>query len=209
VTFELVVIGLGMAAEIAAWRLVVAGRASVWSIMTPTFVLMGALAALVRHPVIASEVGTDVALALGILAGSLLYIATRVFVAVVSGWRAFQRQTSQTYALAEDVPVATAAVLTGVMVVGEELFWRALVQPRFAEAAPGAGAGAALTWLAFVLVNSASSRLPIIAAAVVGGAVWALLAWWTGGMLASLLCHLIWTTLMIVRPPRRRTKAAA
>jgi membrane protease YdiL (CAAX protease family) len=207
VTLELAVIGVGMVAEIVAWRLVVAGRASVWRAMTPTFVLMGAAAALVRRPVIASDMSTGAALALGVLAGVLLYVATVIFVAVVSGWRAFQRQTTETYALAEDVPIATVALLAGVMVVGEELFWRALVQPRFAEA--GRGAGAALTWLAFVLVNSASSRLPIIAAAAVGGAVWALLAWWTGGMLASLLCHLIWTTLMIVRPPRRRAKAAA
>ena len=206
-TLELVVIGLGVVAETVAWRLVVAGRASVWRIMTPTFVLMGAAALLVRRPVIASDMGPGAALALGILAGVLLYLATRLFVAVVSGWRAFQRQTTETYALGEDVPIATAAVLAGVMVVGEELFWRALVQPRFAES--GRGMGAVLTWIAFVLVNSASSRLPIIAAAVVGGAVWALLAWWTGGMLASLLCHLVWTTSMIVRPPRRRAKTAS
>ncbi len=205
-TLELVVIGLGIIAETVAWRLVVAGRASVWRVMTPTFALMGAVALLVRRPVLASDMGSGAALALGILAGALLYLATRLFVAVVSGWRAFQRQTTETYALAEGVPIATAAVLAAVMVVGEELFWRALVQPRFAES--GRGTGAALTWLAFVLVNSASSRLPIIAAAVVGGAVWALLAWWTGGMLASLLCHLVWTTSMIVRPPRGRAKTA-
>jgi membrane protease YdiL (CAAX protease family) len=204
VTLEPVVIGLGVAAEIVAWRLVVAGRASVWRIMTPTFVLMGAAAVLVRRPVLASEIGSGAALALGIVAGGLLYAATRAFVAVVSGWRAFQRQTNETYALADDVPTTTAAVLAGVMVVGEELFWRALVQPRLAQAGPGRAA--ALTWLAFVLVNSASSRLPIIAAAVVGGAVWAALAWWTGGMLASLLCHLVWTTSMILLPPRRRAR---
>lgn len=205
-TLEPVVIGVGVAAEIVAWRVVVAGRASVWRVMTPTFVLMGAAAVLVRRPVLASEFGAGAALVLGILAGGLLYAATRVFVAVVSGWRAFQRQTSETYALADDVPTTTAAVLAGVMVVGEELFWRALVQPRLAQSGPGAGA--ALTWLAFVLVNSASSRLPIIAAAVVGGAVWAALAWWTGGMLASLACHLVWTTSMILRPPRRRVRTA-
>jgi membrane protease YdiL (CAAX protease family) len=169
-------------------------------------VLMGAAAVLVRRPVLASEIGSGAAVALGIVAGGLLYAATRAFVAVVSGWRAFQRQTNETYALADDVPTTTAAVLAGVMVVGEELFWRALVQPRLAQAGPGRAA--ALTWLVFVLVNSASSRLPIIAAAVVGGAVWAALAWWTGGMLASLLCHLVWTTSMIVLPPRRRARTA-
>lgn len=205
-TLELAAIGLGMAAEIGAWRLVVGGRASAWRVLTPTFALMGAAAALVRRPVLASGMGAGGALALGVGAACLLYVATRLFVAIVSDWRVFQRQTTETYALAEEVTMATAAVLAGVAVVGEELFWRALVQPRFAEA--GGGAGAVLTWLAFVLVNSASARLPISAAAVVGGAVWALLAWWTGGVLASVVCHLIWTILMIVRPPRLRAKVA-
>ncbi len=53
----------------------------------------------------------------------------------------------------------------------------------------------------YVGVNVASRSLPIVAAAIVGGAVWAGLAWWTGGVLASLASHILWTGLMLALPP--------
>ena len=37
----------------------------------------------------------------------------------------------------------------------------------------------------------------------VGGAVWVGLAWWTGGVLASLACHIVWTGLMVAFPVLR------
>jgi hypothetical protein len=57
------------------------------------------------------------------------------------------------------------------------------------------------TWLAYVGVNSASASLPIVAGAIVGGALWAGLAVWSGGMLASLASHMLWTGLMLALPP--------
>src|SRR5438477_412879 len=39
------------------------------------------------------------------------------------------------------------------------------------------------------------------AAAVVGGAAWGGLAFWTRGVLAPLLCHAVWTSCMIALPP--------
>jgi membrane protease YdiL (CAAX protease family) len=38
---------------------------------------------------------------------------------------------------------------------------------------------------------------------VVGGAVWVGLAWWTGGVLASLACHIVWTGMMVAFPVLR------
>ena len=63
-------------------------------------------------------------------------------------------------------------------------------------------------------VNAASGFLALVAGAVVGGAVWGALAWWTHGVLAPLLCHGVWTGLMLVRPPvrpgtRRSSRAAS
>jgi membrane protease YdiL (CAAX protease family) len=51
-----------------------------------------------------------------------------------------------------------------------------------------------------VAVNLPSGNLAIIAGAVVGGAVWSALAWWTGGALASIVCHAIWTALILGFP---------
>jgi membrane protease YdiL (CAAX protease family) len=35
----------------------------------------------------------------------------------------------------------------------------------------------------------------------VGGALWGGLAWWTGGIAASLASHGVWTAMMLARPP--------
>jgi uncharacterized protein len=198
---QLAVMGIGAAAELVAWRLVVEGRATVWRAMTPTLVAMGTAAALVRPPIWAGgDVAPAVAAAVGLSAGVAFYAATRAFVAIARGVPAFRLGTSSAYGLGRGLPAGAAAVLAGLMVVGEELFWRGLVQARLSQA--GDFAGALLTWLAFVAVNVASASLALVAGAVVGGAIWAGLAWGTGGILASLLCHVAWTTLMIVRPPR-------
>jgi membrane protease YdiL (CAAX protease family) len=50
-------------------------------------------------------------------------------------------------------------------------------------------------------VNALSGSLPLVAGAAVGGAVWGAFALWTHGVLASLLCHGVWTALMLIRPP--------
>ena len=40
-----------------------------------------------------------------------------------------------------------------------------------------------------------------MAGAIVGGALWGGLAWWSGGVLASLGSHILWTGLMLLLPP--------
>jgi membrane protease YdiL (CAAX protease family) len=196
---QLAAMGAGVVVEMVAWRLVAEGRGGVWRVMTPAFVALGVAAVLTRPPVAAAETGIVSATLVGALAGVLLYAGTRAFVALASAWPVFRRETSAVYGLAGDLSAPGAAALAVMMVIGEELFWRGLVQARLADA--GALAGAAATWLAFVAVNATSGSLPIVAGAVVGGAVWAGLAAWTGGILASLLCHAVWTSLMILRPP--------
>jgi membrane protease YdiL (CAAX protease family) len=81
------------------------------------------------------------------------------------------------------------------------LFWRGLFQGELAPALDDRTAlAAAIAWVAFVLANLPSANLAIAAGAVVGGAVWVALAWWTGGVLASLACHIVWIGLMIALP---------
>jgi membrane protease YdiL (CAAX protease family) len=94
-----------------------------------------------------------------------------------------------------------------VSVPGEELFWREFVQLELVPALDGATALAAvLAWGAFVFANLFSRNLAIAAGAVVGGAVWCGLAWWTGGVAASLACHLVWTAFMLAFPVVRATQ---
>lgn len=193
---------LGALAEVIGWRLVATGRATVWRLMPAVFVGMGVAAILVRRPVVATRVGDGVALGVGLASGLILYAGTRLFVAIAAGWEPFRRHVVEKYAEAATVSRKRSLALSLlIMVPAEELFWRGLFQARLDRSLVAAAAGA-WTWVAYVGVNLTSGSLPIVAGAVVGGALWAGLAAWSGGMLASLASHMLWTGLMLAVPPR-------
>ena len=192
---------LGALAEAVGWRLVATGRATVWRTMPAILLAMGVAAVLARPPVAATRVGDGLALVVGVGSGIALYVATRVFVAVAGLWEPFRAGVVEKYqeAAAVTLPVSLALSLL-IMVPAEELFWRGLFQGRFDQTL-AALAAAASAWLAYVGTNLASGSLPIVAGAVVGGALWTGLALWSGGVLASLLSHMLWTGLMLALPP--------
>jgi membrane protease YdiL (CAAX protease family) len=162
---------------------------------------MGVAAIVVWPPVAAADTTSTAAFIVGVTAGLALYLGTRVFVWLASRWAPFHRDVLQKYGEAGEVTLARSLGLSlVVMVPAEELFWRGLFQGRLATAVTAAGA-AAIAWLAYLIANAASRSLPIVAGAVVGGAVWAGLAWWSGGVLASLVSHILWTGLMLALPP--------
>ena len=192
---------LGALAEAIGWRLVATRRAMVWRLMPVIFLVMGIAAVVVRRPVAATKVGNETALAVGIASGLVLYAGTRVFVVIADRWEPFRRHVVEKYQEAAEVPLKEALALSLlIMVPAEELFWRGLFQARLDQSLPALAAGA-WTWLAYIGVNLSSGSLPIIAGAVVGGALWAGLAVWSGGMLASISSHMLWTGLMLALPP--------
>jgi membrane protease YdiL (CAAX protease family) len=192
---------VGLLAEMVAWGTVARRRRSVWPVMAATLAAMGVAAALVGSPPLSTSVPAARAVAVGAGSGVVLYLATRVFVMVVHGWRRFQRHGSRMYARQAGLPLWAALVLSlAVMVVGEELFWRGLFQLRLGRGLDSHLAGAVLSWLVFVAANLPSANLAIVAGAVVGGAVWTGLAWWSHGFLASMTSHVMWTGLMLSAP---------
>ncbi len=196
-----VVMVLGALAEAIGWRMVATGRAMAWRLMPAIFVVMGLAAVLVRRPELVTRVGDASAIGLGVASGLLLYAATRAFVAVASRWQPFRRHVVATYREAAEVSIGEALLLSLILMVpAEELFWRGLVQARLDQSLAAAAAGVC-SWFAYVGVNLASASLPIVAGAVVGGALWVGLAVWSGGMLASLISHMLWTGLMLAFPP--------
>lgn len=205
------VAGAGALLAGLGWRAVASGRAGVWAVMGPVYGVLGVAALVVGGIHVSPDMSPAVAVAAGLGSGLALFAATRAFIRVVRGWGAFRRQAEDVYGRRGrlSLPVALAVSL-GLIVTGEELFWRGLVQGRLAEEL-GRAAGAVLAWLAYVAANAASGSLPLLAAAVVSGAVWAALAAWTGGVLAGMVCHAAWTGLMLVYPPVRppATTAAA
>jgi uncharacterized protein len=192
---------LGAMAEAAGWTLVAVRGISVWRLMPWVLGVMGIVAVFAFPPVAATRVSVPAAFAVGLGSGLVLYLGTLAFVALAVRLPRFRSSVASIYGEAAEVSVATAVVLSlAVMVPAEELFWRGLFQAHL-DATWSPAAGAATTWLAYVAANLASRRPPIVAGALVAGALWAGLAAWSGGMLASLASHMLWTGLMLVLPP--------
>jgi uncharacterized protein len=199
----------GVLAEVLGWWLVASRGRDVWRLMPPVLGGVGVAAVLARPPVAAAEVSAPTALIVGVGSGIALFLATRIFVWVASYWEPFLRQVGEKYAEAAEISLARSLLLSLlVMVPAEELFWRGLIQGRLTEAA-SAGAAAVIAWLCYVIANAPSRSMPILAGAIVGGALWSGLAWWSGGVLASLGSHILWTGLMLTFPPVDRKEASA
>jgi membrane protease YdiL (CAAX protease family) len=199
---------VGAVATFVAWRIVVVSGRSVWHVMAVVTGSLGLISLATRRLVFVGHVGAGWAAAAGVVTGIGLYVATAIFVLIVRHWPTFDRQVAEIYDLRKGLALGTALLLVGcVYAPGEELFWRGLVQGSISGGLTPA-AGALLSWLAYIVVNAASGSLAITAGAVVAGAVWTLLAFWSGGVLASILSHAIWTGLMLSFPPggaRQRT----
>jgi membrane protease YdiL (CAAX protease family) len=192
---------VGAVATAIGWRAVEARGASVWVVMGLVNAAAGLAALAVGRIEASPRVVPDVAVAAGIGAGVALYAGTVAFVTVVDRWPAFARQVSTLYARRGSLSIPVSILLaSGLTAPGEELFWRGLFQSNVSSAGSRAVA-AGLALAVYVAANAASLSVPITLAAVVGGGVWALLALWTGGVLASLFCHAVWTGLMLARPP--------
>jgi len=198
---EPILLVVGLVAEMTAWWRVSRGG-NVWTHMTPVLASMGVAALLAGPPKWSPDVSSGVAIAAGLGVGVVLYVATRVAMLVFSRWPTFQRHSVQMYQRQGGLSLGVALVLSlALSVPGEELFWRGLAIEELTSAFDGRTAVAALlAWMAFVVANLPSANLAIAAGAIVGGAVWVALAWWTGGVLAALACHVVWTGLMILFP---------
>jgi membrane protease YdiL (CAAX protease family) len=198
---QIAVMVAGFTAEMVGWWLVSIRRFDVWKLMPVVLGSMGVAAVVVRPPIAAADTSTVTAAVVGAGTGLALYLGTRVFVWIASRWAPFRRDVLDQYGQAGEVTLARSLVLSlAIMVPAEELFWRGLFQGRLSQATTAAAA-AAIAWLGYIVANVASRSLPIVAGAIVGGAVWGALAWWSGGVLASLASHILWTGCMLAFPP--------
>jgi membrane protease YdiL (CAAX protease family) len=197
----LILMAAGGVAVVVAWRLVAAGRVSIWPAMSATLGLVGVAALATGRVPLSPRLGVGSAVAVGLGAGLALYLITVAFVLVVRRWPVFDRHVEEIYDQRKGLPFGLALLLAaGVTAPGEELFWRGLFQARMAETIGWVGAAAA-TWAAYVTANLASANLPIIAGGIVAGASWGALALLSHGVLPSVLSHVVWTGLMLALPP--------
>lgn len=192
----------GPAVHALGWALVRAGRISIWASSGITMGTFGLLAFLIGPVSGARTVGAPAGAGIGAAVGVGLYGATAAFMAVARRVPAVARQTAALYGEREGRSASAAlAVPLLLSVPGEELLWRGAVLGVLGEVLGAPAAAAAVCWVGFVAVNLVSGSIPIVLGAAVGGATWTALAWWTGGVIASIASHLVWTALMILAPP--------
>jgi membrane protease YdiL (CAAX protease family) len=200
--FQIALAVAGPVAHAASWAVVRWGRKSVVTTSTVTLAVLGGLSLVVGPLRGSGRFEFLPAAAIGLTAGVVLYGATVAFMAVARRVDAVSRHTADLYREGRGRSAFLVLVLAVlVSAPGEELLWRGVVLPVLAGSADSALPAAVLCWAAFVAVNAVSGRIPIILGAVVGGAVWTALSWWTEGVVAPIGCHMAWTALMILRPP--------
>lgn len=191
----------GFVAVVGAWFLVRARVTSVWLAMGLTFAILAVLSLASGRVSWATRVDPAAAIAVGLGLGAALYASTAAFFRVTRRWDSLRRQTRSLYQHRQGISLARTLGMGALLVSpGEELFWRGLVQD-LAIAAAGTLRGAMVAWGVYVAATLASGSLPVVLGAAVGGAAWGALAWWSGGVAASIACHAVWTALMIARPP--------
>jgi membrane protease YdiL (CAAX protease family) len=113
----------------------------------------------------------------------------------------FASSVSDVYRRSQEVPGTAVWVLTlAIAIPGEELFWRGLALPELQDIT-SAAVGVDLTWFGYVAVNAVLRNLSILAAAMVGGAVWTVLGS-VRDVGAAVASHVVWTSLILLWPPR-------
>jgi membrane protease YdiL (CAAX protease family) len=187
----------------ASWELVRRGGSRVWTLLPVTVGVLAVVAVLTGRVRAATGMGIPASVGVGLAAGAGLYGATAAFMALVGRWPPLRRQARAVYELRGGLSVGMAIILAALVVApAEEIVWRGTVQPLFGTWMGSAG-GAVLAWALYVAVNAVARSLPILLGALVGGAAWAGLAWWSGGVAAPIACHVVWTGLMVAWPPIR------
>jgi uncharacterized protein len=192
---------VGVAVQAIAWRLIAIGRATFWPTVTGVWAILGIAAVAIGDPRCCDDRPLVEALVVGVVSGLLLYAGTRVVVTFASRRPPVAAAVRGTYdRYGETSPVVVWAATLAVVVPGEELFWRGAATPWLVDAI-GTVPGGILVWLVAVAVAAAWANLPFLAGAVVGGALWTVLAIWSGGVAAPIASHLVWTACMIAWPP--------
>ena len=193
---------IGVLVQVVVWRLVARDRLPFWPAVTTTFAVLGIGSLLAGDPGCCRETTPATASAVGVSSGLLLFGATGVVVDLSTRHHVISRSVAAVYRREEEMGTGALSVLTlAVVVPGEELFWRGVVLPELSESTSVA-LGAVLAWAAWVAVDATWGSIPLLAGAVVGGALWRGLATWSGGVAAPAASHLVWTALMLVWPPR-------
>lgn len=193
---------IGIIAQATAQWFLARRGSSQWTTMAVLFAMLIPLTLLTG---VIPLYATTADIALGCVAGVVLYAVTQLFLRTVRHWHAFVADVDNLYSQRGDLPLGLGIVVGALVAGGEELFWRGLV---IAVLTPtlGSTTAALISLMLFIGVDAASSSRPVIIGAAVGGLAWTWLAVWSGGgLVAAIACHMIWTVMMISFPHAQPT----
>lgn len=153
-----------------------------------------ALAVLGRLDDVVGPVGL-VEAGIGLGVGSAWLAATHVGHAVICRWSAsFSEQVRDLYRRGLGEPPSRILGPIVAMAVAEELFFRGLVQGQ---------AGIVVGVAVYTVVQFAERKWALALAALLGGTLWGGLFAFTGGLVAPVVAHVLWTTTLTLVWPLR------
>lgn len=133
--------------------------------------------------------------AAGLVIGGAWLVATHIGHTVLCRiFPGFLEQISDLYSLREGDTVRTMVGPVVAMAVAEELVFRGVVQGAL---------GLAVGIAAYTAVQVVAGKWALTLAALLGGTVWGVLAWWQGGLIAPVLAHVLWTGMLTFVWPLR------
>ena len=197
---DALVIAGAVAVATVAWLVLFADRRDdiwprTWAIALSLIAYsVGALAVVGRLDEVLGPVG-PAEVAAGALVGGAWLVATHIGHAVLCRlFPSFVDQVRDLYRLGVDDPPRRVLGPILAMAVAEELLFRGVVQTM-----AGFAAGVAL----YTLVQLVERKWALVLAALLGGTIWGGLYVWTGGLVAPIVAHALWTaTLTLVWPLR-------
>lgn len=112
------------------------------------------------------------------------------------------------YERTRQTPLVPRLILAGLLTAPlEEVFWRGAFQPAVGAAAtrryttwPPALVAIAVSTVGYTLFHVATLRISLVAAAALGGLVWAWLLEHTRSVGAPVIAHAVWTSLLVLYP---------
>jgi membrane protease YdiL (CAAX protease family) len=139
----------------------------------------------------------------GVGVGAAWLVATHVGNTVLCRlFPSFLAQVNDLYRIRDQddaTPLWSMAGAVTAMAVAEELVFRGVLQ---------AALGVLGAVVAYTAVQAVERKWALALAALLGGLVWGLLAWWTDGLVAPIVAHVLWTGTLTFLWPLRGCDAA-
>jgi len=137
----------------------------------------------------------------GALSSVLLYAFFYAGFQITKSIPVFSEGVSRVYELRSSMSIP----LIGLLLIfpigpGEEIYWRGLIQRRFAGRF-GSNAGYLAATIAYALVHLPTLNGPLIMTAFIGGLVWGYIYKKTGNLIPAITSHVLWDLLIFVIAP--------